>query len=855
MANERPTTDQAWEQTDALLRRALEVDPSQRAAFLRSATDDEALRARVESLLSAGDEASALFDQFAGRVVQPLAADLLGQDDALPDGPASVAGSTIDRYRILNEIARGGMGAVYLAERADAAYEQRVALKVLRRGLDTDDVVRRFRMERQILASLAHPNIARLIDGGSTPAGVPYLVMEYVDGERVDDYCDRHELTIEERLRLFAVVGRAVQHAHNRLVVHRDLKPSNILVTDDGTVKLLDFGVAKLLDDDAYPGEPARTRTGVRLLTPEYASPEQVGGEAVTTASDVYQLGLLLYDLLCDRTARDAARTGKSTTGATLRSWRPPSAAVGEEAARPRRTTPDRLRRLLRGDLDNIVLTALRDEPDRRYPSAMQLVEDIERYLGGLPVTAQADSRAYRARKFIRRHPAGVSAAAAFVLLLASSAAALAVQAGRLARQRDVAVAEAARAEEATNFLLSVFEAAEPNAAAGDTPSARDVLDAGAERVERELATQPALRAELSGTIGQIYLSLGMYDRASEILTRALEIHGEVGEPTASWARNLSRFAEASWTAPTESLLVLSRRAVEMAERAVGPDHPLVAELLVRLAVREDQLSWSGHENQELVPLVIEHLDRAIEILHRAEEDVRRELAFALNTRAYKATGDEQIALLREALDLRRDVFGPDHTVVAGNLNDLALALEETDPIASDSLMRQAAETYERVLGPEHAETLTIWNNFAGLRRDHGEFAAAAKIYERVLDTRRRVYPELEGLMGYTTYGLGVSYLGLGDHARAIEHLRETVRLLREAESLQQIARLSLARALAETGSFSEAEDELQAAIDWWGEVGDEQSVATARDQLAELYDAWGRPDRAQAIRTNTPSR
>jgi tetratricopeptide (TPR) repeat protein len=346
-----------------------------------------------------------------------------------------------------------------------------------------------------------------------------------------------------------------------------------------------------------------------------------------------------------------------------------------------------------------------------------------------------------------------------------------------------------------------------------------------------------------------------MYDRAETILAQALEVHERVGTPTRAWARDLERFADAGRLSfPPDSLLSLRRRALEIAELAAGPDDPLLADLLVALALQKDLLAVSDPaEYAGLAPDVVPELDRAIEILRAHPGDVRRELAFALNTRAFKSGEAERLALLREALDLRLDVLGPDHTVVAGSMNDLSLALEDTDPEAADSLMRRAAETYGRVLGPEHPETLTIWNNFAGLRRDRGDFAGAAEIYERVLDIRRRRYPELELPIGYSTYGLGVALVGLGEHDRAISLLRETLHLVRDRPVLQQVTRQALARALAAVGRYPEAESELRIAWAWWRDAGDDANAIATRDQLIELYEEWGRPERARAVRSGAP--
>jgi serine/threonine protein kinase/tetratricopeptide (TPR) repeat protein len=401
---------QRWDRVQALFESAKDLDAEARERLLaRSCEGDESLRAEVAELLAAADDADGFFAGLAGRV-----------GALFVDDPDSAADSTHDpesvgAYRICRRIARGGMGTVYLAERADGEFEQRVAVKLLRRGLDTDDLLRRFRAERQILASLNHPHIAHLLDGGSTEAGLPYLVMEYVEGEPITNYCERRQLSIADRLQLFLAVAAAVQHAHDKGVVHRDLKPSNMLVTPGGVPKLLDFGIAKLLDaslDDVH------TQTGVRLMTPGYASPEQVRGEAITPATDVYALGALLYELLAGRPPFRTEGRSRAEIERMVCTEDPalPSAAAEHDATGGQPELRKRSRRL-RGDLDNIVLMALRKEPERRYASVAAMAEDIERYQEERPVRARPNRLHYRMRKFAQRRP-GVMATVVAVLLM-----------------------------------------------------------------------------------------------------------------------------------------------------------------------------------------------------------------------------------------------------------------------------------------------------------------------------------------------------------------------------------------------------------------------------------------------------
>ncbi|NBC17317.1 MAG: protein kinase, partial [Bacteroidetes bacterium] len=456
-------SQERWEQIDRLFAEALERPPDERTAFLRARCgNDVALYREVVTLLKSDAEAESVL----GESVTAFAAPLLPALEAdLADGFAP--GERVGPYRLQHEIGRGGMGAVYLAERVDGQFDRRVALKVIKRGMDTDEILHRFRFERQILARLEHPHIARLYDAGVTDDGRPYLAMEYVDGQPLHRYCDGRTLPVDERLRLFQTVCAAVQFAHQNLVIHRDLKPSNILVTEGGAVKLLDFGIAKLLSDEAT-GAPL-TRTGVRVLTPEYAAPEQRTDSVVTTAADVYALGVVLYELLTGRrplapdALPDTAPEPPSTavTKPTERSHADGTTTTltPETVSTARQTSAERLRRRLRGDLDVIVLKALRPEPERRYASAEAFLEDIKRHLDGLPVQARPDTLGYRLRKFVQRHTAGVAAAAAVLaLILAFSV----LHTTRVTQERNLARQERDKAAEVAAFLEGLFDASDP---------------------------------------------------------------------------------------------------------------------------------------------------------------------------------------------------------------------------------------------------------------------------------------------------------------------------------------------------------------------------------------------------------
>jgi len=469
-----------WKKADELLQQALELPTGERDSFLEQACNgDEALKTEVASLLAADRQMGEFLNQ-------PLL-----QREA---EPAAAIGRRIGAYRIEREIGRGGMGAVYLASRDDQQFDQRAAIKLIKRGMDTDEIVERFRHERRILASLNHPNIARLLDGGTTEDGLPYFVMEYIEGEPLLEFCQRKQLGVAERLKLFLQICSAVQHAHNNLIVHRDLKPSNILVIPaaDGnteTVKLLDFGIAKLLNAEEAG---LSTLSGQRPMTPEYASPEQIRGEAISTASDVYSLGVVLYELLTGQRPYRVPQGSAEEINRFLRE---------QEPQLPSQTTQsDKLRRQLKGDLDNIVMMALRKELSRRYNSAEQLSEDIRRNLEGQPVTACQDTFGYRGAKFIRRHRAGVAAAMAILLTLVAGIVATTRQA-RIAERRFGEVRQLAN-----NFLFTFDEAIEK--LPGSTPARRLIVSTALEYLDR-LAREASGDAQLLGELAAAYIKVG----------------------------------------------------------------------------------------------------------------------------------------------------------------------------------------------------------------------------------------------------------------------------------------------------------------------------------------------------------
>lgn len=546
MASVRAQTamDPRWQKIEEGVCHAVELPIGERRAWLdQFCAGDSELRAEIQSLLSAEDEAQDFLEHSAA----PYAGTLLEADSARPLPPK------IGQYKILREIGRGGMGVVYLGEREDE-FKQQVAIKLVKRGLDTEEILQRFRNERQILASLNHPNIAKLFDGGMTEDGLPYFVMEYIEGEPLTKYSDLNDFSISNRLQLFRRACAAVQHAHQNLIIHRDLKPSNILVTSDREAKLLDFGVAKLLTADS-DGEATMTRLNQRVMTPQYASPEQIRGKRVTTATDVYSLGVVLYELLTGVKPYNVNDASPQELTRAICETEPtkPSLAISASGS----LNPDfqdgptnlhstiRNPKFLRGDLDNIVLMALRKDPERRYRSVEQFSADIDRHLRGLPVMARRDTFQYRSSKFVTRNKLAVSAAAIVLAAIVAGAIVSIWQARVAAKERNEAQQEQAKAEQLNKFLQSILMAASPEEKGKDA-KVIEVLDDAAQRLQTEFANQPALKGQALSTVGQAYIRLGLEDQAEKALREAVSINaGFYGEENQATATSESYLAAA----------------------------------------------------------------------------------------------------------------------------------------------------------------------------------------------------------------------------------------------------------------------------------------------------------------------
>ncbi len=690
------------------------------------------------------------------------------------------------------------MGRVFLADRADGQFEQLVALKLVRSGQHGGEVLGRFLRERQILARLQHPNIARLLDGGVGSDGRPYFAMEYVEGEPITTYCDRRALDVSHRLALFALVCDAVQYAHQNLVVHRDLKPSNTLVTGEGQVKLLDFGIAKVLhdEDEEHGGAAAPlTRLGSGPMTPEYAAPEQVRGEAVTTATDVYALGALAYELLTGRGPHQLSSltAAEVERAVTEREIARPSSAVGratprktggkeggkdgdgeiapEAIAEARGTDRHRLRRQLRGDLDTIVMKALQKDPARRYPSAGALVEDVRRYQAGRPIAARRDSVGYRTSKFVRRHAIGVTATMLVLLSLIGGLIGMAWQAR-------VASREAVKAREVSRFLSSLFEVADPARTNAADVTALDLLDRGATRIETELAGQPEVQGDMMLLVGRIYRDLGVYDRAQPLLERAMALRsaGE-GRNTPAAAEAMAELARL-WQdkGRPEEAERLQRDVLAMRRNVRRTDHAEVGKTLRDLAT---VLASRGQYDEA------EKFQREALALHEARYgaehvEIASDLEGLQSILRARGRSAEAIPIARRALDMRMKLLGPDHLETATAMNNLAILLYERWELPeAERLYRQVLDFDLRRLGEVHPNTATVTNNLAFVLRDRGQYDEAERLYRTALDLDRRLFGAEHPYVAQVMNNLAVLLAARGRHRDAQRLFEESLAMFR----------------------------------------------------------------------------
>lgn len=840
--------EQRWKRIWEVFHDARERPAEERAAYLDSACEgDTELRREVEELLSAD------------------AAHGILASSNLPPGPSGsperVIGERIGPYRIHRLIGEGGMGLVYEAEQEEPI-RRRVALKVIRVGMDTREVVARFASERQALALMAHPHIAQVFDGGATSEGRPFFVMELVEGVPITEYADRKGLSVSARVELFIDVCRAIQHAHQKGIVHRDLKPANVLVPEvDGqpVPKVIDFGVAKAIEQ-RLTERSQYTLQGRILGTPEYMSPEQAEMDPdIDTRTDIYGLGVLLYELLTGHLPFDFRNSSYSDIQKRIRSEDPPRpstrvSAAGpdtESIARRRSTETAVLRRELRGDLDWIVMKALEKERSDRYATASELASDLERSLRHEPVLASPHSPAYRVRKFARRHKFGVAAAAVIAAMLLGFAFTTRAQSQRIATALQRADRERGKAERVSTFLVDLFRVSDPGEGRGGNIPAREILDRGSARIAAELRAEPEVQAALMETMGRVYRNLGVYPKAASLHESALALRrttmGDSGREVARGIYELGVSLQMKGDLDRAETLI--RDALGRQRALLGEDHLETADSVHQLgSIRHARDEFSDAVAQYEAALAVRRklLDPADPLIAQsvrglgtalqatgdfdgAERLLRDSLATNLRVLGpehlqtiasqwsvavlLNRKGDKPAAERshREVLAARRRVLGARHPTVAESLNSLsALLYERGDNAGSEAASREALEIQREALGSTHPRVTQTINNLALAVQERGDFASAETLYREALDTNRELYGEEHTLVAGNWNNLGLMFYEKGDLAGAEPLFRRTYAILSKKLGEEHpdlgFSLNNLARTLHDRGDLAGAE-------------------------------------------------
>ena len=768
---------------------------------------------------------------------------------SMPNG--SIHTERIGPYKIIHEIGYGGMGAVYLAARADDQFRKHVAIKLMKPGVDDDLRFQRFHRERQILANLDHPNIARLLDGGNTNEGIPYLVMDYVEGTPIDQYCDDQKPTTNARLLLFQTICSAVQYAHQNLVVHRDIKPGNILLNKEGVAKLLDFGIAKLLHAEAKA-----LTTALLPMTPEYASPEQIRGETITTASDIYSLGILLYELLTGHRPYELKNKTLIELQRVICQEEPekPSQVIRRkengESSMPITPETEDLFKRLRGDLDNIVLMAVSKDPQRRYASVQQFSEDIKRHLEGMPVLARKDTLSYRTGKFIKRNTMAVAVATVVVLTLIGGILSTLRQAKIAAQQRDKARIEAEKAAQINQFIQTMLSSADPEVQGKDVTVAK-VLNEASQRVELELSSQPEIQAAVRSTIGKTYYGLGLYEAAEPQLRSSLEQvtklygkkHRDVGTGMNHLGLLLLTKGKLSEAEP------LFHESLSILREVHGEKHPEIATVLNNLAelyLLKGNLSASEKTHYEELEirrsaLGNEHPEVAVSL---------NDLAVVLGTKGDYAAAEK---LHREALTILRKFRGKEHPDIAATLNNIAVMLESQKKYSdAEPIFREALEMRRKFLGNEHPQVAWTLYNYAYLLYQKGDYEGAIELSREVLALRGRTLSEEHPMLPATLQVLGVSLIKLDKAAEAEVVLRESLDLRKKTlpsdHWLVASSQSVLGNCLTKLDRFPESEKLLLTGYDSLENAlgKDHERTKDALKWIVELYQDWEKPEKVK---------
>jgi len=806
-----------WNQVERIVDTALTMDSSQRGSYIEECCKgDSELKTQVITLLESIEKAKTSDFLEDDRKYSEFEADLHNLHKPAGD---SLIGHEIDVYKITGLIGHGGMGSVYTAQRSDELYEKHVAIKILPRGMDTPANITRFRREQQILAKLNHPNISRLLDGGITENGLPYLVMEYVDGIPLHEYCDTHQLTLDKRIVLFKSVCRAVRHAHSNTVIHRDLKPSNILVTKDGTAKVLDFGIAKLLEPDNSESPTFKTRTGSRIFTLAFAAPEQIKGVNVTTATDTYGLGLLLYELLAGIHPFELENKNLSEIENLILNQTPsrPSSKLDalpsekqKRIAQKHNTTPSNLIQLLKGDLDAIIMKALRKEPEARYRSAEQLLEDLNRREQNLPIIAREDTVRYNISKFVRRHKTGISVAVGFLLLIISFAG---IYTWRITQERDQARFEAERAEQVKEFMLGIFDETNPELA-GDAIkdlSAKQLLSSGIAKIEQELSDQPKMYVELMASIGSALTNLDAFGEGERALNKALEKSSEF----------------------------------------YGQNSLKTANIYGKLAVLKNSARNTD--------MAISHIKKAIGIIKEQSESNEQDLANKYSTFGFSKA-------LQSKYDTARTLFlkaeslyvasGNGNTVSRfTNLDDLAEVQARLDDYdLAEKNFINALQFFKKYYSRPHYNIAETKATLGNLYHRMGAYKKADSLLQEALELQTDLLGPENSTIASTHQTLALNYRLLGNYDNAFHHIKKAIEINKKIHGEQSYtyaqSLTNLALFHSETKNYDQALSIFERSIKIKETILDKNhtSLAIAYYNYADILKKIGRLQKAKTL-------
>jgi len=867
-----------WERIQTLFHEAVTRPPAEQRSFLESACGDDAgLIADVTALLQEDSRNTSLLDRSLADVAHKILDD---------KSPSSLPFEELGPYHIRGVLGEGGMGVVYLAEREDLG--SLVAVKLLRDAWLSPARRERFAAEQRTLAQLNHPSIARIYDADSLPDGTPFFVMEYVDGLPLTGYCTKHNCSVERRLQLFRQVCEAVQYAHGNAVIHRDLKPSNILVKSDGSIRLLDFGIAKQLESLDVPAH--QTMTGLRLMTPAYASPEQIRGQRPGVQSDVYSLGVILYELLCDRLPFDLSNLAPAEAETVLLEHEPAKPSV---AARQKGTTSPALSVSAGSwaDLDVLCLTPMHKDPDRRYRSVEALIRDVDHYLKAEPLEARADTFGYRLSKFVRRNRREVVAACAVMAVVIGLVVFFTV---RLANARDAALAEAARTQRIQRFMINVFQGGDEAAGPAANVKVVDMIDRGI-RNAQALTSDPKVRAELLYNFGGIYQQLGQLDKAESLFQSALtERRSLFGADSAEVAETLValgllRFDQSK----LEEAEQLTRQGLEMSKRHLPSNHPEVAKAAIALGkvlgergahdqaiqVIEEEVrlqTAAGSSPNELANSLSElaaaqyrggHYDVADPMYRRLLEmhrqlygaqhplvaDDLHSLASIQSDLGYYAQA-EQFA--RRAVEINEAYYGKDNPTVADDLTSLGQALSYENKFdEAITVLERALAIKKQAYGPVHSSVADTLNEIGNVEYQRNQWDAAEARFRQVVDIYRSVYGDHHFKVAIALSNVASTYLDRKDYPRAEKIYRDVVR--RNTESLSAdnvntgIARIKLGRTLLRQNRYGEASVESLAGYNILMKYPSPESsfIRAARKDLIAAYEGMKQPEKAVKYR------